>query len=108
MNKRILAVALFASFLALANAAPAAAHTNFSVAIGIPGIPFFGAVAVPGPYYAPPVYAPVYAPAPLYVPAPVYGGPVFYGHFYGPPRVYGHAYRPYHVRGYYGHGYRRW
>lgn len=110
MTKRLLAVALLAPLLALAR--PAAAHTNtsFSFIFGVPG--FAATVGVPGPVYAPQVYAPpVYVPAPpcgpvyapAYVPGPVYGGAVYYG----PRRAYGYpAYRPYRMH--YGHRYYRW
>jgi hypothetical protein len=107
MTKRILGVALVAGLLALVK--PAAAQTDFSFAIGIPGVPFFGVVGGgPGPFYGPPpcgppayAPAPLYAPAPVYVPAPVYGPRVVYA----PRRVFVPAYRPYGVRPHYGpHG----
>lgn len=109
MIKNSLVVASITALLALVHPPAAAAHTNFSLAIGIP---FFGAtVAVPGPYYAPPYGPPAYLPAPVYVPAPVYApAPVYVGPvYYGPRRVFVPAYRPYRVRAYHGpHGYRHW
>jgi len=113
MIKRVLVIALLAPMLGLMKPSPAAAHVDFSFAIGVP---FFGAViGTPAPFYGPPVYpAPVYAP-PIYVAPPVYAPPIYSAPYYAPapfygPRYYGpravvvRGYRGYPARAYYPRG----
>jgi hypothetical protein len=96
MMKRTLAVGVVAVLLGLAAPKPAAAHVNFSFAIGVPG--FYGAVGAPAPVVVPEpafVPAPVVVPAPAYYPAPY--PVVYYHHYYGPRfRRFGH--HPWHGR----------
>ncbi len=80
MMKRMLAAGVFTAIAALSAPKPAAAHVDFSVAIGIP--PVYGSVVVPAPVFVP---EPVYVPAPpaYYYPAPY---PVGYYHYYHYPK----------------------
>lgn len=122
MTKRILAVILLASMLAVVKPAPAAAHVNAF----FPILPIFGAViSIPGQIlgslaygplgygplaYGPPPYAPPgYVPAPVYAPGAVYGP----RGFYGPRQVFVRPYRGYRSGAYYGprvvaRRFRRW
>jgi len=76
MMKRTLVAGVLAVMAGLAAPKPAAAHVDFSIAIGLP--PVYGAVVAPAPVVVPePVYvpAPVVVPPPAYYPAPY---PVYY------------------------------
>jgi hypothetical protein len=105
MIKRLFAVSLLVAMFVFLKPAPASAHMDLSVSIGLP---FFGAVVgVPGPYCGPPV--PAYVPAPVYVPPPVYGP----GVIYRPRRAFVPAYPRYVARAYYrprvvGRRFRHW
>jgi hypothetical protein len=89
MMKRLLAVGVLAAVAGLATPKPAAAHVDFSVAIGVPG--FYGAVVAPAPVVVP---EPVYVPPPAYYPAPY--PVVYYHHYYGPKYK---RFKPHHWHG---------
>jgi hypothetical protein len=111
MTKRILAVILLASMLALVKPAPAVAHPN----VFFPILPFFGAViSIPRQIlgslaYGPPGYGPsAYGPPPC-APRAVYGP----RGFYGPRQVFARPYRGYRSGAYYrprvvARRFRRW
>jgi hypothetical protein len=81
---------LLVATLAIAALTPlGAAHANGGVVVSV-STPQFG-FRIGAPFYGPPVYAPVYAPAPVVVappvimPPPIYGPPVV---MVPPPRVF--------------------
>jgi hypothetical protein len=94
MMKRTLAVGVLAVVAGLAAPKPAAAHVDFSFAIGVPG--FYGVVGapvvVPQPVFVPP---PVVVSPPAYYSAPY---PVVYYHHYYAPRFRGFGHHPWHGR----------